>query len=102
MIQSKNLRNKQKAIFLDRDGTMNKYVGFLRDIEQFELLPGVVEAIRLINASGYLAIVCTNQPVIARRSDSFSVGEDTSKNGDTSWTRGSLSRRDLLLSTPSP
>ena len=65
-IQGKNLRNKQKAIFLDRDGTINRYVGYLRKVEEFELLPGVGEAIRKINASGYLAIVVTNQPVIAR------------------------------------
>lgn len=65
-IQGKNLRNKQKAIFLDRDGTINKYVGYLRTPEQFELLEGVGEAIRKINFSGYLAIVVTNQPVIAR------------------------------------
>lgn len=66
IISSKNLRNKQRAIFLDRDGTINRYVGFLRDIREFELLPGVGEAIRKINASGYLAIVITNQPVVAR------------------------------------
>lgn len=65
-VQSKNLKNKQKAIFLDRDGTINKYVGFLRDIEEFELEEGVAEAIRLINSSGYLCVVVTNQPVIAR------------------------------------
>lgn len=66
IVQSKNLKNKQKAIFLDRDGTINKYVGFLRNIDEFELLPGVEEAIKKINESGYLAIVVTNQPVIAR------------------------------------
>ena len=66
VVTAKNLKNKQKAIFLDRDGTINKYVGFLRDIADFELLPGVAEAIRKINESGYLAIVITNQPVIAR------------------------------------
>lgn len=65
-VQAKNLRKKQKAIFLDRDGTINKYVGFLRELDSFELLDGVTEAIRLINESGYLAIVITNQPVIAR------------------------------------
>lgn len=65
-VQAKNLKNKQKVIFLDRDGTINKYVGFLQDIEEFELLPGVADAIKAINASGYLAIVVTNQPVIAR------------------------------------
>ena len=65
-VHIKNLKKKQRAIFLDRDGTINKYVGFLRNINDFELLPGVAEAIRQINLSGYLAIVVTNQPVIAR------------------------------------
>lgn len=65
-VKARNLRNKQKAIFLDRDGTINKYVGFLTKPEQFELLPGVSDAIKKINKSGYLAIVVTNQPVIAR------------------------------------
>lgn len=65
-IQARNLKNRQKAVFIDRDGTINKYVGFLRNIDEFELLPGVSEAIKRINASGYLAIVITNQPVIAR------------------------------------
>lgn len=65
-VKARNLKNKQKAIFLDRDGTINKYVGFLTKPEQFELLPGVAEAIKMINKSGYLAIVVTNQPVIAR------------------------------------
>ena len=70
-VQSKNLSNKQKAIFLDRDGTINKYVGFLRDMDQFELLPNVSKAIKKINDSGYLAIVVTNQPVIARGEVTF-------------------------------
>lgn len=65
-VNAKNLANKQKAVFLDRDGTINKYVGFLRKEEEFELLPGVAEAIKRINVSGYLAVVVTNQPVIAR------------------------------------
>lgn len=65
-VQAKNLHNKQRAIFLDRDGTINTYVGFLRDINDFELIEGTAEAIKLINESGYLAIVVTNQPVIAR------------------------------------
>lgn len=65
-VKARNLKNKQKAIFLDRDGTINKYVGFLTKPEQFDLLPGVAEAIKMINKSGYLAIVVTNQPVIAR------------------------------------
>ena len=66
VVQAKNLHNRQKAFFLDRDGTINKFVGFLRNIDDFELIEGVSEAIKQINQSGYLAIVVTNQPVIAR------------------------------------
>ncbi len=65
-VQARNLRNPQKAVFLDRDGTINRYVGFLRKEEEFELLPDVSKAIGKINASGYLAVIVTNQPVIAR------------------------------------
>ena len=75
-VTGKNLKNKQKAIFLDRDGTINKYVGFLRNIDEFELLDGAAEAIRKINESGYLAIVVTNQPVIARGEVSFDELEE--------------------------
>lgn len=66
IVAGNNLKKKQKAIFLDRDGTINKYVGFLRNIDEFKLIDGVAEAIKKINNSGYLAIVVTNQPVIAR------------------------------------
>lgn len=66
LVSNKNLSKKQRAIFLDRDGTINKYVGFLKDVNDFILLPGVTEAIRKINEAGFLAVVVTNQPVIAR------------------------------------
>ncbi|MBR3152420.1 MAG: HAD-IIIA family hydrolase [Clostridia bacterium] len=70
-VQGKNLHNKQKAIFLDRDGVINKYVGFLTNIDDFELLPNVTDAIKKINKSGYLVIVITNQPVVARGEVTF-------------------------------
>lgn len=65
-VRARNLKHPQKAVFLDRDGTINQYVGFLTKAEQFELIPRVTDAIKLINKSGYLTIVVTNQPVIAR------------------------------------
>lgn len=65
-VASRNHSVKQRAIFLDRDGTINKSAGFINRPEDFELLPLVAEAIRQINSSGYLAVVITNQPVIAR------------------------------------
>lgn len=65
-VKSKNLLNKQKAIFLDRDGTINKCKGFISLPEEFELIEGVAEAISIMNEKGYLVIIITNQPVIAR------------------------------------
>lgn len=70
-VHARNLKNKQKAIFLDRDGTINKMVGFVTKPEQFELIDGAAEAIKAINKSSYLAIVVTNQPVIARGDCTF-------------------------------
>lgn len=69
--ERRNLKHKQKCIFLDRDGTINKYVGSLKTAEQVELEQGAAEALRLINESEYLAIVITNQPVVARGECSF-------------------------------
>ena len=65
-VKARNLSHKQKAIFLDRDGTINRHIGFLTKPEQFELLPNVTGTVKMINKSGYLAIIVTNQPVIAR------------------------------------
>lgn len=65
-VNARNLKNKQRAVFLDRDGTINKYVGFLTKPDQLELIEGVAESIKMINKSGFLTIVVTNQPVIAR------------------------------------
>jgi len=70
-VRARNLKQKQKAVFLDRDGTLNKEVGFCHKAEDFELLPWTAENIRKINESGYLAIVVTNQPVIARGEMNF-------------------------------
>ena len=61
-----NRSNKRPAIFLDRDGTISNEVNLLNKPEQLELIEGAAEAIRLINKSDYLAVIVTNQPVIAR------------------------------------
>lgn len=64
----KALSNKisKAAIFLDRDGTINKQVGHLYDQNAFELIKNSGKAISMINEAGILSIVITNQPVIAR------------------------------------
>jgi len=65
-VASRNLRQRQKAIFLDRDGTVNVENGLVYKPEMLELEPCAVEAIGLINRSGYLALMVTNQPSVAR------------------------------------
>lgn len=65
-VMARNLQHKQKALFLDRDGTLNKLNGLVYQPEQLELEDGAAEAIKLINQSGYLAVLVTNQPVVAR------------------------------------
>lgn len=64
--EMKNLGKKQKCIFIDRDGTLNVYKGLIADLDAFELEEGAAEAVGRINRSGYLVIVATNQPVVAR------------------------------------
>lgn len=71
VVEAKNLSQKQRAVFLDRDGTINVYKGFIRNISEIELIDGAAEAIKKINESGYLAIVVTNQPVVARGECTF-------------------------------
>jgi D-glycero-D-manno-heptose 1,7-bisphosphate phosphatase len=56
----------RRALFLDRDGVINKEVGYLSRIEDFEFIDGVVEACRWFKEAGYLLIVITNQAGIAR------------------------------------
>jgi D,D-heptose 1,7-bisphosphate phosphatase len=68
---ARNLKNKQRAVFLDRDGTINEENGFISKPEQIKLIPGVPEAIAALNKSPFLAICVTNQPVIARGAASF-------------------------------
>ncbi len=65
-IDARCLSQKQKCIFLDRDGTINKYKGLLYNEDDFELETDVVEAIKQINHSEWLCVVVTNQPVVAR------------------------------------
>lgn len=52
---------KDIAFFLDRDGTINKDVGYLHQIEHFELIPGAARAIKLLNDQRFRVILVTNQ-----------------------------------------
>lgn len=97
IVSTRSLKRKQRAIFLDRDGTINEYVSFLRRTEQFRLLPRVTEAIRKINVSPYLAIVATNQPVIARGEVSFEELEEIHKKMEVELGRGGAYLDDIFF-----
>lgn len=66
VIARSSLAAPQRAVFLDRDGTLVPDKDCLRDAGELELLPGVAAAIHQLNHSGWRAIVVTNQPVIAK------------------------------------
>lgn len=65
-VSRSNLELPQRAVFLDRDGTLNELNGYVSDPSQLNLLPGVSEAISRLNRSNFLSILATNQPVLAR------------------------------------
>ena len=71
IVKAKNLRHPQKCVFLDRDGTINKYVGFARSLNQIELENDSSVGLKDINKSEFISIVVTNQPVVARGEVSF-------------------------------
>jgi len=60
------MASPNKAIFLDRDGTINEEMGYINHVDRFTLLPRTAEAIRLINTNGLKAVVVTNQSGVAR------------------------------------
>jgi histidinol-phosphate phosphatase family protein len=64
--EARRLSNRQRAIFLDRDGTINEFVGLVSRPEQLRLIKGAAAAIRRINRSSYLCFVVSNQPAAAR------------------------------------
>lgn len=71
-----NRRFKRPAVFLDRDGTLNLDMGTHPCAERLQLMPGAAEAVRSINESGQLAVVVTNQPMIAK---GFTTFEDVER-----------------------
>lgn len=59
-------RAEAAGVFLDRDGTLIREVGYLSRLEQLEVLPRAADAIRLLNEAGFRLAVITNQSAVAR------------------------------------
>jgi D-glycero-D-manno-heptose 1,7-bisphosphate phosphatase len=62
----KESQRMRRAVFLDRDGTLNVEKGYIRDIDALELYPGAAQAVRLLNDANIPAILVTNQTGAAR------------------------------------
>ncbi len=73
VVSAKNKRKLQKAVFVDRDGTLNVHKGYITDPEDVELIEGVAQAINNLHDLGYLVIMISNQPVVARGECSFEM-----------------------------
>jgi D-glycero-D-manno-heptose 1,7-bisphosphate phosphatase len=56
----------RRAVFLDRDGTINEDVGHITDPDLFVLIPGAIEAIRRLRDAGYFLVLATNQAGVGR------------------------------------
>lgn len=61
-----SIRKKRKAVFLDRDGTINVDKQYVYKLEEFEFIPGALEGLKLLQEAGFLLIIITNQSGIAR------------------------------------
>ncbi|MBR5826309.1 MAG: D-glycero-beta-D-manno-heptose 1,7-bisphosphate 7-phosphatase [Clostridia bacterium] len=72
MVKKRNRREAQKAVFVDRDGTLNIHKGYITSPADIELTEGTAEAINALHRLGYLVVMITNQPVIARGECSLS------------------------------
>ncbi len=66
MVNIQKSSQLRKAIFLDRDGTLNEDPGYLSHPDQLKLFPGVGEGLALLKSAGYLLIVISNQSGVAR------------------------------------
>jgi D,D-heptose 1,7-bisphosphate phosphatase len=65
-VAARNLQNKQRCLFLDRDGVLNPDYDLIHKVEDMELYPFTADAVKRINKSHFLSVVTTNQSVVAR------------------------------------
>ena len=84
---------QQKAIFLDRDGTINVEKNYLYKIEDFEFLPGVIDGLKKLQDNGFLLVVVTNQSGIAR---GYYTEEDLKKLNE--WMISTLEQSGIHIS----
>ena len=83
---------KNKVVFLDRDGTINVEKNYLYKIEDFEFLPGVKIALKILQEAGYLLVIVTNQSGIGR---GYYTEDDFSKLNH--WMEDELKKDGIII-----
>ena len=83
---------RNKAVFFDRDGTLNVDIHYLHRPEDFVWIEGAKQAVKYVNDKGYLAILVTNQSGVAR---GYYPEEDVKKVYD--WMNEELKKQDAHL-----
>lgn len=91
-----------KAVFLDRDGTLNVDFGYVHRPEDLVFLPGAVEALRMFRQAGFLLIVVTNQSGIARGYYTLQQAEDFHREMLRQLRREGVELTDILLCPHGP
>lgn len=86
------MRNMNKAVFLDRDGTLNIEKNYIHRIEDFDFIPGIIDGLKILQHEGYLLIIITNQSGIGR---GYYKKEDFMKLND--WMLRELSNQGVLI-----
>jgi D,D-heptose 1,7-bisphosphate phosphatase len=71
VVERASLALRQKAVYVDRDGTLNRNQGYVRTPDEMHLFDGVPDAVRRLNDAEYRVVVVTNQPVVARGECTF-------------------------------
>ena len=69
------IMKNNKAVFLDRDGTINIDYGYVHEKEKLNFIDGAIEALNLLQLKGYLLIIITNQSGVGRKMYSLKVAE---------------------------
>ena len=85
--------SKSKAVFLDRDGTINVEKHYLFRIEDFEYIDGAVEGLRALSDMGFMLVIVTNQSGIAR---GYYTEQDYLKLSD--WIKTDLENKGVVIS----
>lgn len=90
-------QDRPRAIFLDRDGTLNRDIEYLASFEEFEVLPGVIPSLQIFQQLGYRLFVVSNQSGVARKYFSYQDVEDFHRRMDGFFRARGIVFQDMIF-----